>query len=82
MGHTMKTSTANRFLAALALLALLAPSGLAQAPQQPAQPQAPPASQLPARPVLNPKGTIRSAVDLVEVDVQITDRDGKPLKGL
>jgi VWFA-related protein len=28
------------------------------------------------------KGTIRSSVDLVEIDVQVTGRDGKPIKGL
>jgi VWFA-related protein len=28
------------------------------------------------------KGTIRSTVDLVEIDVQVTGRDGKPIKGL
>jgi VWFA-related protein len=28
------------------------------------------------------KGTIRSTVDLVEIDVQVTGRDGKPVKGL
>jgi VWFA-related protein len=28
------------------------------------------------------KGTIRSTVDLVEIDVQVTDRNGKPIKGL
>ncbi len=30
----------------------------------------------------NQKGAIRAAVDLVEVDAQVTDRDGKPIKGL
>jgi VWFA-related protein len=28
------------------------------------------------------KGTIRSTVSLVEIDVQVTNRDGKPVKGL
>jgi len=80
MTHTSKATGTNRLLATLALLALLAPAGLAQAPQQPARPQAPPPP--PARAPLNDKGTIRAAVDLVEVDVQITDRNGKPIKGL
>ena len=39
-------------------------------------PAAPPA-QLPRG-----KGTIRSTVSLVEIDVQVTDRNGKPIKGL
>jgi len=80
---TQRTSRTNRLLATLALLALLAPTGLAQGPQQPAppaKPQAPPPP--PVRAPLNDKGTIRAAVDLVEVDVQITDRNGKPIKGL
>ena len=80
MTYKTKTSGSNRLLATLALLALLAPTGLAQAPQQPAKPQqAPPP---PTRAPLNDKATIRAAVDLVEVDVEITDRNGKPIKGL
>jgi VWFA-related protein len=67
-------------LAALALLALLAPAGLAQNPQEPARPQAPPPQ--PQRVPLNDKGTIRAAVNLVEVDVEVTDRNGNPVKGL
>src|SRR5690348_694309 len=66
----------RRTVAFLAIAALVSPGGLAQNPQQPAPPPPPP--QVSA----NQKGAIRSAVNLVEVDVAITDRDGKLLKGL
>ena len=41
-------------------------------------PKAPPTT----KPVPGGKATIRSTVSLVEIDVQITNRDGKPVKGL
>src|SRR5689334_4661205 len=68
--------TICRTVAFLAIASLIAPGGLAQNPQQPAAPPAPP--QVSA----NQKGAIRSAVNLVEVDVAVTDREGKLLKGL
>jgi VWFA-related protein len=75
----------RRILAALAAVSLLgAPLG-AQSPQpqvvpvNPRQgPQAPPT----AKQVPRGKATIRSTVSLVEIDVQVTNRDGKPVKGL
>ncbi len=46
-------------------------------PVNPRQGPAPPPAPLPRG-----KNTIRSTVSLVEIDVQVTDRDGKPIKGL
>jgi VWFA-related protein len=66
----------RRLIAFVCMAALLAPAGLAQNPRQPAPPPSPP--QVSA----NQKGAIRAAVNLVEVDIEVTDRNGKPLKGL
>ncbi|PYU27884.1 MAG: hypothetical protein DMG32_04565 [Acidobacteria bacterium] len=66
----------RRLIAVLGVVVFLVPPGLAQNPQQPVRPPAPP--QVSA----NQKGAIRAAVNLVEVDVAVTDRDGKLLKGL
>jgi len=88
-------SIRRRILAALAAASLLtAPVALpleAQSSQPPQTPQpqvvpvnprqgptAPPSN----KPVPGGKATIRSTVSLVEIDVQITNRDGKPVKGL
>ena len=80
---------ARRFFAAVAAASLLA------APLRSQDAAAPPAQQpqvLPVDPRQGPaappvplprgKNTIRSTVSLVEIDVQVTDRDGKPIKGL
>ncbi len=85
--RTQKKSFKTKFVALLALAALLPPGGLAQNPQQPIDPRLapsppPPQIQRPLATDRNDKNTIRSAVDLVEVDVEVTDRDGKPVKGL
>src|SRR3984957_10886237 len=66
----------RRAIAFISVAPLRAPAGRAQNPQQPAPPPAPP--QVSA----NQKGAIRAAVNLVEVDIEVTDRNGKPLKGL
>jgi VWFA-related protein len=82
----------RRVLAGLAVASLLgAPLGArdaqAAAPQAQAQPQVVPVNPRqgpppPAKPPARAKGTIRSTVNLVEIDVQVTDRNGKPVKGL
>jgi VWFA-related protein len=82
----------RRVLACVAAASLLcAPLGAqnAQAPPPPAQaqPQVVPVNprQGPPSPPKAPtraRGTIRSTVNLVEIDVQVTGRDGKPVKGL
>ncbi len=82
-----QNTAARRLLALLAVTALLtAPMGAQNSQSQPQQqtPQVDPrqAPAPPPTPLPRGKGTIRSTVDLVEIDVQVTDRNGKPLKGL
>ena len=69
----------RRFLALIAAAGLLVPAGWAQNPQQAAPP---PAAPLAPQVSPNQKGTIRATVNLVEVDVEVTDRNGNPIKGL
>jgi len=71
-----KRASWGRLALALLLASLLSTGMQAQNPSQPAPPPPPP--QVNA----NQKGAIRAAVDLVEIDAQVTDRDGKPIKGL
>lgn len=75
------TSLRAGLCASLALAALAVTAGRAQNPQRPAN--APQPAAAPSRP-LQPgaPGTIRSTVDLVQVDVVVNGRDGKPVKGL
>ena len=69
-----------RVVVAAVIASLLVTGGFAQNTQQPINPRALPPP--PPRQVSTGKGTIRSAVELVQVDVEITGRDGKPIKGL
>jgi VWFA-related protein len=77
-------------LAALAAASVItAPLGAQNSPAQTPQTQVVPVNprQGPAAPPTNKpapggKATIRSTVSLVEIDVQIINRDGKPVKGL
>ncbi len=84
----------RRVLAAIAGMSLLgtpltaplaAQSAQPQAQQTPAAPVNPrqgPAPPPTNKPVPGGKAAIRSTVSLVEIDVQVTNRDGKPVKGL
>jgi VWFA-related protein len=85
-----RTTIWRRVLAALAAISLAAaPLGAQNLQPQTQQPQTVPVNprQGPVPPpatkrVAGGKATIRSTVNLVEIDVQVTDRDGKPVKGL
>ena len=85
-----RKSIRHRALAALAAASLLAgPLGAQSSQPQTQQPRVVPVNprQGPTPPPTNKtapggKATIRSTVSLVEIDVQVTNRDGKPVKGL
>jgi VWFA-related protein len=85
-----RKSIRRRMVAALAAASLLGgPLGAQTSQSQTQQPQVVQVNprQGPVAPQANKtvrsgKGTIRSTVSLVEIDVQVTNRDGKPVKGL
>src|SRR2546427_5944873 len=74
--------SAQRLLAVVVSFALLAATALSQTSQpvdprqQPPPPEPAPAQQRPG------KSVIRTSSDLVLIDAQVTDRSGKPVKGL
>jgi len=87
-------SIRHRVLAALAAASLFSAPVAVPWGAQSSQPQAQQPQVVPVNPRQGPppppsaktapggKATIRSTVSLVEIDVQITNRDGKPVKGL
>lgn len=80
-----RISIGRRFLCALLAASLLgAPLGAQNAQPQvvPVNPRQGPAAPPTNKPLPGGKATIRSTVSLVEIDVQVTGRDGKPVKGL
>ena len=82
-----KSPAARRLLAASLMATLLAALTAAQNRQTPVNPRqqpSPPPEQAPAqRQAKGPdKGVIRALADLVLIDVQVTDRASKPVKGL
>ena len=79
---------ASIFAPTLLVAALLAGSALAQSQQQSSNPPAPAVVPMPATPppsTPSPKASqspLRVSSDLVRIDVEVTDKSGKPIKGL
>src|SRR5258705_13089787 len=63
-------------------MAMAAQNLQTQPPQQAPQVNPRQAPAQPPTPLPRGKATIRTTVNLVEIDVQVTGRDGKPIKGL
>jgi VWFA-related protein len=81
----LQKSIRRRILAALAAASLATAPLCAQSSQPqtvPVNPRQGPTPPRTTKPVPGGKATIRSTVSLVEIDVQVTNRDGKPVKGL
>ncbi len=78
-----RNSAWPRLLAVLVLVSLFGLPGRPQEPQQKIDPRQPPPPppQAPAQ-AGQDKGVIRKFAELVLIDVQVTDRSGKPVKGL
>jgi len=75
-------NSARRLLAVLAAVSLLGLPGRPQEPPPKVAPRQPPPPPQAAAQAGKGQGVIRAFSDLVLVDVQVTDRSGKPVKGL
>ena len=76
---------ANRILVALLLASLVWGSVWGQDQQQPASPTAPAQAGTTVKPQTGKQiqsGPIRATSDVVRIDVEVTDKSGKPIKGL